>query len=119
MSKRVVMVLTNWSQNLSNVRKFLDQAESLGAGQNAKIHYAVDSKGQPCFYVELPRTAAEELERQRTPKPPSKAQQAVLDQLKAREKKVKAGIPVSGHVKPVIRNGKLVIQVTTKKKKAP
>ena len=119
MSKRVVMRLTDWSQDVGNVRKFLDQVEALGAGPRSKIHYAVDAGNHPCFYVVLPEKAAEALERKQKPKPPTKAQLAVEAARKAREEAVKSGAPVPGHVKPVVKNGKLVISVTLKKKRKP
>jgi hypothetical protein len=115
-SKRVVMRLTNWSQDIGNVEAFLERAKSLGCGPRAKINYAVDQHGHPCFYIVLPEEASKALERQRKPKAPSKAQQVVQAQLKAREKAVKSGEPVPGYVKPAVRDGKIIVRVKKRKK---
>jgi hypothetical protein len=118
-SKRVVLRLTKWSQDVANVRKFLDEAESLGAEPNAKLHYAVDANGQPCFYIVLPEKAAEAIDRKRTPKAPSKAQAAVQKQIQQHRAKVKSGEKVA-HVTPIVRNGEIrKVTVRVKKKKAP
>lgn len=116
MSRRVVMRLSKWSQDIETVEKFLAQAKELGAGPKARLNYAVDANGVPCFYVELPEKAAEALEKRQRPRQPTKAQQAVREQLEARQKAVKAGKPVSGHVPPVAKNGK-VIRLKKKKVK--
>jgi hypothetical protein len=109
------MRLTKWSQDLGNVEKFLAHAKELGAGPRAKLMYAVDADGHPCFYVELPEKAAEALDRKQRPRTPSKAKQAVEKQLTARKEAVKVGNPVSGYVPPVARNGKVILRVKKKR----
>lgn len=117
MSKRVVLRLTKWSQDIENVEKFLSHARELGADQKSKLEYAVDANGQPCFYIVLPEKAAEALDRKLRPKAPSKAQAAVKSQLEAHRDAVKSGKKVPGHVSPVVRDGKVVKFVIKKKKR--
>lgn len=115
MSRRVVMRLSKWSQDIETVEKFFAQAKELGAGPRARMNYAVAADGTPCFYIELPEKAAEALEKRQRPKQPTKAQQAVKEQLEARQNAVRAGKPVPGHVAPVAQNGK-VIRLRKKKR---
>lgn len=116
MSKRVVMRLTNWSQDIGNVEKFLAQAKELGAGPRAKLNYAVDANGCPCFYIVLPEKAAEALAKRQQPKAPSKAQAAVQKQLEDRRTAIKSGKEVPGYVKPVARDGKIIVRIKKRKK---
>lgn len=109
------MRLSQWAQNIDTVEQFIAQAKELGAGPRAKMHYAMDANGQPCFYVELPEKAAEALEKRQQPKQPTKAQQAVRDQLEARKRAVRSGEPVPGHMAPVAKDGK-VIRIRKKKR---
>lgn len=102
------MRLTDFSENIGTVQAFLDQARNHGAGPRAKITYAVDSNGIPCFYIELPESAVAALARKERPPVRTKAQQAVRDQVEARLAAVKAESPVPGHVPPVARRGKVL-----------
>lgn len=106
MSRRAVMRLNQWTQDIKTVRELLDQAEANGAGPRSKLVYAVDSDGHPCFYIDLPDRATEALEKRKRPKPKTKAQQAVTEQLEARKRAVEAGEKVPGHVAPVAKNGR-------------
>lgn len=108
------MRLSKWTQNVETMEQFLHQVRELGAGPRAVVNYAVDAQGIPCLYVELPEKAAEALERRQRPKPPTKAQKAVRDQLESRQKAVRSGQPVPGHVAPVARDGK-VLRIRKKK----
>lgn len=109
MSRRVVMRLTQYSQDIGNAERFLAQARAAGAGPKTKFTYAVTEDGQPCLYIELPEQAAEVFERKRRPKPPTKAQAAVQGQLQARRDAQKSGEKVPGHVPPVVRNGRVIV----------
>lgn len=108
MSQRVVMHLTQWSQNIQTVQEFLNYALEAGAGPRSKVVYAVDADGRPCFYVDLPAGAAEAMKRRTRTKEPTKAQKAVREQLEARQAAVEAGERVSGHVPPVAKGGKVL-----------
>ena len=90
------------------LREFLDQCEAHGLGPRGKIVYAADSEGHPCLVAELPERSAETLERQRRPKTPTKAQEAVRGQLETRRAAVRGGGTVPGHVPPVAKNGRVL-----------
>lgn len=117
MSQRVVMHLTKWTQNVQTFQEFLTAAVELGAGPRAKVVFAHDSDGHPCFYVDLPDGASDALEKRRKPKEPTKAQKAVKSQLEDRKRAVQDGKEVPGHVRPVVRGGK-VLKVKVKKQAA-
>ena len=106
MTQQVVARLSGYAMNLGTLKHFVETAEELGAGTRAKVRYEVDDEGIPRLCLELPERAAEALERASRPPKPTKAQEAVRDQLQARDEAVKAREPVPGHVPPVAKRGK-------------
>lgn len=114
MSRRVVMRLNEWTQDIKTVRELLDQAEEHGAGPRSKLIYAIDSDGHPCFYIDLPDRAVEAEQRRKRSKAPTKAQEAVREQLEARREALAAGEEVPGYVPPVAKNGRVKVKVRKK-----
>lgn len=113
---RAVLRLTEYTETIERMEAFLAQARELGAGPRTKVTYMVDAKGNPVLVIELPERAADAFEKASRPKVRTKAQQAVADQREARLRAIKANEPVPGHVKPVARNGKIIVR--RKKKSA-
>lgn len=108
MGDRVVLRLNQFSMNVKSLREFLDTCTGLGLGPHGRIVYAQDREGRPCLVAELPERAAEALEKSRRGKAPTRAQQAVADQLEGRREAVQSGLPVAGHVPAVARGGKIL-----------
>lgn len=114
MGARIVLRLNKYTMNRKSLQEFLDKAEELGLRQNDEIVYALDHEGRPCLVAELPERAVEGLERKARLREPTKAQQAVREQLQSRRAAVKTGSAVPGHVPPVAKNGRVL---KTRKKK--
>lgn len=110
MSYRAVLRLTEHTETIERMEAFLAQARELGAGPRTKVAYMADPSGRPVLVIELPEKAAEAFEKAATPKRATKAQQAVRGQLEARDKAVRAKQPVPGHVKPVAKQGKVIVR---------
>lgn len=108
MGARVVLRLTQYTMNRKSLQTFLDQCEENGLGPHGKIVYAVDSEGKPCLVAELPERASDALEKRQTPKGPTKAQEAVREQLQGRREAVESGAPVPGHVPAVAKGGRVL-----------
>lgn len=109
MTQRVVMRFGHDYTSLFNALETLvEQSKSLGVGPRSKVQLAVDAQGTPCLYVELPERAAEALDRSAAGRKPTKAREAVTEQLAARKKAVRSGEPVPGHVPPVAKKGRVL-----------
>lgn len=111
MPYRAVLRLTQYTQTVGYIEQFLAQVRELGVSGSTRITYMLTEDTQePVLVVELPEKAATAFETSVKPKPPTKAQQAVTDQLAARKQAVKAKQPVPGHVDPVAKNGKVIVR---------
>lgn len=92
--------------NLGSLKTFIENAENLGVGPRAKVQYAVNAEGVPVLYVVLPPRAADAVLRAAAGRKPTKAQEAVREQLQARREAVRAGEKVPGHMPPVAKGGR-------------
>lgn len=108
MGARVVLRLNKYTMNRQSFQEFLKKLEELDVPMRAPITYMLDHEGRPCLVAELPEKAAERVERRARVKEPTKAQQAVREQLQGRRAAVRSGQPLPGHVPAVAKNGRVL-----------
>jgi hypothetical protein len=85
----------------ASLREFVVQMDKYELGPRAAVCYGIGDDGIPVLFVEIPEKLPAGLAKKPGTRRPTKAQQAVTEQLEARKAAVRAREPVPGHVPPV------------------
>lgn len=101
MPQRIAMRLKEHRAQAASLREFVAQMDKFELGPRTKVCYGIGDDGIPVLFVEIPEKAAAGLKPKPGTRRPTKAQQAVTDQIQARKDAVAAKEDVPGHVAPV------------------